>query len=64
MKATLLILSLFLISETQALKQCFLSGWDVFNAFDHSTEPWLKGASEDDLLNILNGMAYGFRGDY
>ena len=24
----------------------------------------MKAGSEDDLLNILKGMAYGFRGDY
>jgi hypothetical protein len=52
------------MNEVNALKQCFLSGWDVFNAFETSETPWLKAASEDDILNILKGMAFGFRGNY
>ena len=45
------------IEQTQAFASCISNGWDVLRIFG-------GGGKNDQVLDIFNGMAYGFKGSY
>lgn len=53
---TLLVAALC-ITETQGLAHCVTNGWNIFRL-------WTDSGQDDQLLDILPGLAYGFKGSY
>ena len=53
----LLLAATICVQEASALQSCLVNGWDVLRIFKY-------GGRSDQVLDIFNGIAFGFRGSY